>query len=77
MKPLTKSRFKIGLECPNKLYFTSKKHFVNNALEDPFLLALATFIYQISIAARSGRAASGGRKALTDKGFVLIVVYSP
>ena len=25
MKPLTKSRFKLGLECPNKLYFTNCK----------------------------------------------------
>jgi hypothetical protein len=29
MKLLTKSRFKLGLECPNKLYYTSKKEYAN------------------------------------------------
>lgn len=41
MRVLTKSRFKLGLECPNKLYYTSKKEYANKKQEDPFLLALA------------------------------------
>ena len=30
MKPLTKTRFKTALECPNKLFFTSNKDYTNN-----------------------------------------------
>jgi hypothetical protein len=37
MRVLTKSRFKLGLECPNKLYYTSKKEYANKKQEDPFL----------------------------------------
>ena len=29
MKLLTKSRFKLGLECPNKLYFTNNEQYAN------------------------------------------------
>lgn len=39
---LTKSRFKIGLSCPTKLFYTKKeKTYPNNMLEDAFLAALA------------------------------------
>jgi hypothetical protein len=47
MKVLTKSRFKLGLQCPNKLYFTSKKNFGNVKNDDPFLAALAKGGFQV------------------------------
>jgi hypothetical protein len=52
MKPLTKSRFKTALECPNKLYFTFKKAYANNKSEDPFLKALASGGFQVEELAR-------------------------
>ncbi len=52
MRVLTKSRFKLGLECPNKLYYTGKKDYANKKLEDPFLLALAEGGFQIEEYAR-------------------------
>jgi hypothetical protein len=44
---LTKSRFKIGLECPTKLFYTNKKEYLNQNLDDPFLEALAEGGFQI------------------------------
>ena len=42
MKALSKSRFKLGLECPNKLYFSNNAETYHNIKkEDPFLQALA------------------------------------
>jgi hypothetical protein len=39
---LTKSRFKIGLECVTKLYYTGKKHeYADQKLDDKFLQTLA------------------------------------
>ncbi len=52
MKVLSKSRFKLGLECPNKLYFTGKEEYANNKLEDSFLLALAKGGFQVEELAR-------------------------
>tara|TARA_R100001369_G_scaffold90618_1_gene129915 strand:+ start:8204 stop:10165 length:1962 start_codon:yes stop_codon:yes gene_type:complete len=52
MKPLTKSRFKLGLECPNKLYFTSKKEYANKSMDDSFLQALAKGGFQVEALAR-------------------------
>ncbi|WP_367752493.1 DUF2779 domain-containing protein [Flavobacterium sp. WC2430] len=52
MKPLTKSRFKTALECPNKLFFTSKKEFANNKSDDPFMKALASGGFQVEELAR-------------------------
>ncbi|WP_312322509.1 DUF2779 domain-containing protein [Soonwooa sp.] len=52
LKPLTKSRFKLGLECPNKLYYTSKFEYANSKLEDPFLKALAQGGFQVEELAR-------------------------
>ncbi|WP_282111450.1 DUF2779 domain-containing protein [Maribacter stanieri] len=52
MKPLTKSRFKLGLECPNKLYFTSKKEYTNQSTDDSFLQALAKGGFQVEALAR-------------------------
>lgn len=52
MKPLTKSRFKLGLECPNKLYFTDNISYANKKIEDPFLEALAKGGFQVEALAR-------------------------
>lgn len=52
MKPLTKSRFKLGLECPNKLFFTSKREYADQSLEDSFLMALAQGGFQVEALAR-------------------------
>ena len=52
MRVLTKSRFKLGLECPNKLFYTKKKEYANQKMEDPFLQALAEGGFQIEELAR-------------------------
>ena len=44
---LTKSRFKLGMECPTKLYYTGKKEYPNKEIDDPFLNALADGGYQV------------------------------
>ena len=44
---LTKSRFKIALECPAKLYYTGKKDYANTHDSDDFLKALAEGGYQV------------------------------
>ena len=44
---LTKSRFKMALECPTKLFYTAKKNYANQKMDDPFLLALADGGFQI------------------------------
>lgn len=38
---LIKSRFKLALDCPNKLFYTRKKEYANQQLNDPFLEALS------------------------------------
>jgi len=52
MKVLTKSRFKLGLECPNKLFYTGKPEYVNNKVDDPFMAALAQGGFQVEALAR-------------------------
>ena len=52
MKLLTKSRFKLGLECPNKLYYTGKMEYANKKKENPFLIALAQGGFQVEEYAR-------------------------
>lgn len=53
MKALSKSRFKQGLECPNKLYFSNSPDVYHNIKnEDPFLGALASGGFQIEEYAR-------------------------
>lgn len=52
MRVLTKSRFKLGLECPNKLFFTGKKSYANNKEDDPFMEALAEGGFQVEELAR-------------------------
>jgi hypothetical protein len=45
---LTKSRFKIGLQCPTGLYYTGKKEvYADNSVADSFLLALAEGGFQV------------------------------
>jgi hypothetical protein len=52
MRVLTKSRFKLGLECPNKLYFTGKEEYENLKNDDPFMAALASGGFQVEEYAR-------------------------
>jgi hypothetical protein len=49
MKVLSKSRFKFGLECSNKLFFTGKDEYVNQKSENPFLKALASGGFQLVV----------------------------
>ncbi|QDO95303.1 DUF2779 domain-containing protein [Formosa sediminum] len=49
---LTKSRFKLGLECPTKLFYTRKSEYVNQQLSNPFLEALAEGGFQVEELAR-------------------------
>jgi len=49
---LTKSRFKLGLECPTKLYYTNKKDYANQIKGDDFLEALAQGGFQVEELAR-------------------------
>ena len=45
---LTKSRFKIAIECPSKLYYSNKKdEYADSKLDDPFLKALAQGGFQV------------------------------
>ena len=44
---LTKSRFKLAMEYPTKLYYTGKGEYINQDLDDPFLLALAEGGFQV------------------------------
>jgi hypothetical protein len=44
---LTKSRFKLALECPTKLFYTGKKEYPDKKIEDPFLEALAKGGFQV------------------------------
>ena len=46
---LTKSRFKLALECPTKLYYTGKAEYANTKNDNEFLAMLA------GAAADSGR----------------------
>ena len=49
---LSKSRFKLGLECPTKLYYTNKKDYANQIKGDDFLEALAQGGFQVEELAR-------------------------
>lgn len=52
MRVLTKSRFKLGLECPNKLMFTNNPIYANKKQDDSFLNALAEGGFQVEELAR-------------------------
>jgi hypothetical protein len=49
---LTKSRFKLALECPTKLYYTGKKEYPDTKQDDSFLEALAEGGFQVGELAR-------------------------
>ncbi len=49
---LTKSRFKMALECPTKLSLTGKKDYGNTKDNDPFLRALAEGGFQVGALAK-------------------------
>lgn len=44
---MTKSRFKLALECLAKLFYTGKPEYANQSLDDSFLLALAEGGFQV------------------------------
>ncbi len=44
---LTKSRFKLALDCETKLFYTGKKEYANSMMDDPFLKALADGGFQV------------------------------
>ncbi len=53
MKALSKSRFKLGLECPNKVFFSNSPDSYNNLKKkDTFLEALASGGFQVEEYAR-------------------------
>jgi hypothetical protein len=49
---LTKSRFKLALECPSKLFYTGKSQYPDAKKDDAFLEALAEGGYQIGALAK-------------------------
>ena len=50
---LTKSRYKLALECPTKLFYTNKPaQFLDSKLDDPFLQALAKGGFQVGALAQ-------------------------
>src|SRR5687767_12925901 len=49
---LTKSRFKLAMECPTKLFYTGKSEYANQKLDDPFLAQLADGGFQVGALAR-------------------------
>lgn len=44
---LTKSRFKLAIECPTKLFYTGKPRYADQNIDDPFLLELAKGGFQV------------------------------
>ncbi|MFZ4715535.1 MAG: DUF2779 domain-containing protein [Bacteriovoracaceae bacterium] len=49
---LTKSRFKLALECPAKLFYSGKSEYANAKDDDPFLKALANGGFQVGALAQ-------------------------
>ncbi len=47
MRPLSKSRFNLALDCPTKLFYTGKTEYENLKDEDLFMAALAEGGYQV------------------------------
>ena len=84
---LTKSRFLMAMECPTKLFYSGKKEYADQMLEDPFLAALAEGGFQVGALARSyfpGGHMIGqldDREALTETARLLrqenVVLYEP
>ncbi len=62
MRYLTKSRFKLALECPTKLFYTGKpKTYRDTKQEDSFLQMLAEGGDEAVVATRSGGGVRGRR----------------
>lgn len=61
---LTKSRFKLALDCPTKLYYTRKSNYKDSSDTDSFLQGLAQGGFQVEELARlcfpNGKLISGG-----------------
>lgn len=49
---LTKTRFKLGIDCPTKLFYTGKAEYPDQNEEDTFLAALAEGGFQVGELAR-------------------------
>ena len=49
---LTKSQFKLAMECPTKLYYTGKEEYINQNIDDSFLLVLAEGGFMVGELAR-------------------------
>lgn len=49
---LTKSRFKLAISCPTKLFYTAKKDYANQSTVDSFLESLAEGGYQVGALAQ-------------------------
>ena len=47
MRYLTKSRFKLAVECPRKLFYSGKPEYRNSKQDDTFLQALADGGFQV------------------------------
>ena len=53
MRYLTKSRFRLGIDCPSKLYYTKKEKLYANTKDlDTFMQALASGGFQVEELAR-------------------------
>ena len=64
---LTKSRFKLGMDCPTKLFYTNKpKVYADQNSDDPFLMALAKGGFQIGELAKCYF--PGGVEVRADRG---------
>jgi len=50
---LTKSRFKLAIECPTKLFYTGKREYADASLDDSFLAALAEGGFQVGALAQA------------------------
>jgi len=71
MHLLTKSRFKIALGCPTKLYYNDNNNYENLKKEDKFLEALAEGGYQVGELAKCY---FPGGHDITDKGYDIPLV---
>lgn len=61
---LTKSKFKLGMQCPTKLYYVDKREtYANTSFNDPFLKQLAIGEFQVGELARWYK--RGGEHVLT------------
>ena len=49
---LTKSRFKLALDCPAKLFYTGKSQYPDKSQDDAFLEALAEGGFQVGALAK-------------------------